>query len=69
MFSDEELEKCINILGGDRRRVDGGGVRGVAGRREGDFGGLVEEQHIGMVRPAVWDHFHIERALRAILTV
>ena len=67
MFSDEELEKHIDILGGDRRRVDGEGAGEV---REGDFGELVEEKHIGVGRPAVWDRFHIRgrRKRRGIIT-
>lgn len=56
VFSEEELEERIDILRGDRRSVDGGVVRGV---READFGGLVEEDDIGVIRPTVWVHLRI----------
>jgi hypothetical protein len=67
IFGKEELEERIDILGGDRGCVDGGRVGGV---READFGGLVEEDNVGVVRPAVWIHFGVRerRRRRGIIT-
>jgi hypothetical protein len=67
IFGKEELEERIDILGGDRGCVDGGRVGGV---RPADLGGLVEEDNVGVVRPAVWIHFGIRerRRRRGIIT-
>lgn len=49
-FSVKELQKGVDVLCGDWRVVDGGRIRRVA---EADVGRLVEEDHVGVIRPAV----------------
>jgi hypothetical protein len=51
MLNKEELEEHIDILAATGDALTVGSEEGV---READFVGMVEEDHIGVLRPVVW---------------
>lgn len=66
VLGEEELEECVNILSSDGRSVDGGAIRGIG---KADVGGLVEEDDVGVVCPAVGVVFDIRERIGFILVV